>query len=105
MRYEDKIDDEMFKSMVYYKRETKMRWPALKDVEGRNYEHGCSCPSRCLLGVWQCANGCARDNWDPAPIPISRRTLRCSGGSSHSGERWRSTFPDPFGSLICLGSL
>mmetsp|Transcript_61921 Transcript_61921/g.164550 ORF Transcript_61921/g.164550 Transcript_61921/m.164550 type:complete len:2073 (-) Transcript_61921:147-6365(-) len=33
MRYEDKIDDEMFKSMVYYRRDTKVRWPALKDVQ------------------------------------------------------------------------
>ena len=28
-----KIDDEMFKSMVHYKRETKVRWPAFKDVK------------------------------------------------------------------------
>ena len=33
MRNEDEIGDEMFKSKVYYKREAKVRWPALKDVE------------------------------------------------------------------------
>ena len=33
IRYEEKVDNEMFKSMVYYKRVTKVRWPALKDVE------------------------------------------------------------------------
>ena len=36
---------------------------------------------------------------------LTRRTLRCSDGSPHSGERLRSTYTDFFGSLMSLGSL
>ena len=33
MHYEDKIDDELLKPMVHYKRDTKVRWPVLEHVE------------------------------------------------------------------------
>ena len=54
MRYEDKIDDEMFKSMVYYKRERKVRQSALKVVATTNTD------ARILPGIFSESNSVQR---------------------------------------------
>ena len=45
-RYEDNVDEDMFKSMVYYRGDTRVRWPALRGCGGHTHGHGCSCPLR-----------------------------------------------------------
>ena len=49
MHYEDKIDDEMFQVRGVLQARIES---AIASVVGCcNYEHGCPCPSRYLLGV------------------------------------------------------
>ena len=55
----------MFTSMVYYKRDTSVRWPALKDMEVTPTDTH----APVLLvspGSLAACTGCARDKWDSA---------------------------------------
>ena len=93
----------MFKSMVYYKRETNVRWPALKDVEVATT----NTDAPVLPGIfsesgrveWLCTRqlGLCTDSNIPQNPEMQWR-LGALGASV-------DVRPDPFGSLICLGSL
>ena len=55
MRYEDKINDELLKSMLYLQARHESAMASVGACGGHNHEHGCPGRFWSILGVWQCA--------------------------------------------------
>ena len=67
--YEHKIDDKLLKPMVHYRRDTKVRWPVLKQVE---------------VTVTITDALAFSGSRESSLSIVCCRILRCSGGTQHA---------------------